>query len=293
MNDGNKVIELKRKDFRFPWFLANMEDAPEQIYCIGDISLLKLPKVSVVGARKCSNYGKSAAIKLGGILAEHNIVTVSGMARGIDSFAHQGALDKNGKTIAVLGCGADVCYPPANRFLYETIAEKGLIISEYPPGTKAMPYMFPQRNRIISGLSAAVVVIEAGLKSGSLITAVTAAAQGKEVFALPGNINSGYSVGTNRLIRDGATIMTELTDVLSCFSYMENTEKVSLDNLENKMGKDEFAIYSEVAKAGEITCDELCAILRKEPAFINGILTIMEIKGYISYKNGKIYIAKF
>lgn len=293
MAEERAIVELKQEDEMFPWFLANMEDAPKQLYCIGDISLLKRPKVSVVGARKCSSYGKNAALKIGAMLADNNIVTVSGLARGIDSFAHEGALNKNGATIAVLGCGPDICYPPVNRLLYDKIASHGLIISEYPPGTTAMPYMFPRRNRIISGLSEAVVVVEAGLKSGSLITAVTAATQGKEVFALPGNINSGFSIGTNKLISDGARIVTDLSDILSCFENLEFQNKNIDDNLEKNMGRDEFTIYTEIAGSGGITCDELCTILGKSPAFINGILTIMEIKGYISYKNGKIYIAKF
>ena len=290
---NNVIKEISRGDGEFPWFLANMEDGPEKLYCIGDTKLLSMPKVSVVGARKCSNYGKEAATKLGGILADNGIVTVSGMARGIDSFAHQGALNRNGKTIAVLGCGPDICYPQVNRRLYEMICSKGLIISEYPPGTKAKSYMFPLRNRIISGLSEAVVVVEAGLKSGSLITAVTAAAQGKEVFALPGNINSGFSVGTNKLIRDGATIMTDLSDVLSCFGDDIKYKKVSGDAIKNKLGRDELRIYSEIEIMGGATCDELCAALGETPAFISGVLTIMEIKGYISYKNGKILIANF
>jgi len=288
----DKIEVIKKEDDLFPWFLANMEDAPNQLYCLGDTELLKMPKIAVVGARKCSSYGKYAAIGLGRILAENDIVTVSGMARGIDSFAHTGAIDNGGKTIAVLGCGVDICYPPNNKSLYETIKNKGLIISEYPPGTIAKPYMFPLRNRIISGISTAVAVVEAGLKSGSLITAVTAATQGKEVFALPGNINSGFSVGTNKLIQDGATILTDLSEILSCFPNLEKCSSAQHNRVELKMGEDELAIYSKVREMGAATCDELCFALGKTPAFITGILTIMEIKGYISYENGKIYIAK-
>lgn len=288
----DKIKVIKREDDLFPWFLANMEDGPEQLYCLGNTELLKMPKIAVVGARKCSSYGKQAAMGLGKILAENDIVTVSGMARGIDSFAHMGALDNEGKTIAVLGCGVDVCYPPNNKSLYENIKNKGLVISEYPPGTVAQPYMFPLRNRIISGISTAVAVVEAGLKSGSLITAVNAATQGKEVFALPGNINSGFSVGTNKLIQDGATILTDLSEILSCFPELEKRSHGQQNKSNLKLGEDELAIYSKVQEMGAATCDELCFTLGKTPAFITGILTIMEIKGYISYENGKIYIAK-
>lgn len=293
MNDCNTIKVIKKEDERFPWFLANMEEAPEQLYCIGDLSLLEMPKMAIVGARKCSDYGKRAALQMGELLARYNIVTVSGMAKGVDSYAHQGALNKKGKTIAVLGCGVDICYPYANKKLYEDIKKEGLVVSEYPPGTVAMPYMFPQRNRIISGLSEAVAVMEAGLKSGSLITAVTAAAQGKEVFALPGNINSSFSIGTNKLIQDGATIITELSDVLTCFPDAAINNKTDSIDILRHLGEDEYDIYSCLEEKGPLSCDLLCSILGKSPAFINGVLTIMEIKGYISYTNGKIHIAKF
>ena len=310
MKISNNIKVLEKADKDFPWFLANMEDTPEKLYCIGDTSLLTLPAIAVVGARKCSDYGRQAALKIGEMLAANDIVTVSGLARGIDGFAHSGALGVGGKTIAVLGCGPDICYPRYNRKLYEDICHKGLIVSEYPPATEPLPWRFPQRNRIISALSEAVVVVEAGLKSGSLITAVTAAAQGKEVLALPGNINSPYSVGTNKLIQDGAAIITNLQDILQVISASlppyatQSTFSTMMDIIPTatgsdtqatvlNLGTDELLIYNQLEQFGSTTCDQLCGALGKTPAFINGILTALEIKGVVSYSNGKISIAKF
>lgn len=208
------IKTLRKGDEGFPDVLNEMEDPVKELYCIGDISLLGRAKAAVVGARKCSEYGRQAALCISRALAERGVVTVSGMAVGIDGFAHSGAISRSGGTIAVLGCGPDVCYPDANRELYKKIKENGLVISEYPPGTRPSPWRFPMRNRIIAALSSAVIVVEAGENSGAAITAVRAAEMGKEVFALPGNVTSPYSIGANRLIRDGARIITSLDGLM-------------------------------------------------------------------------------
>ena len=166
---------IYKEDSIFPEFLKNISDAPLALYCAGDISLLNRDCVAVVGARKCSEYGRQVALKIGETLAKNDIVTVSGMAEGIDASAHLGALKVGGKTIAVLGSGVDVCYPRCNKNLYDRIIDEGLIISEYPFGTKPKPFHFPRRNRIISAISKAVTVVEASSGSGSLITAEIAA----------------------------------------------------------------------------------------------------------------------
>ncbi len=280
---------IKKEDKEFPWYLGNIENPPEALYCIGDVTLLSKQAVAVIGARKCSEYGRQMALKVGRLMARNNVVTVSGMAAGIDSFAHVGAIEEKGSTIGVLGCGPDICYPKSNRRLYDNICNEGLIISEYPPGTQPKPWQFPRRNRIISALAQVVVVVEAGTGSGSLITAVAAAEQGKEVMAVPGNISSIFSMGTNKLIQDGANIITVPEDILRAMGLNPVIDKEDLTS----MGNDELKIYKVLQEQGEVTMDFLCEALELEPFKVNGLVAIMEMKGIISYQLGKIFIAKF
>lgn len=280
---------IRKEDEEFPEFLASMDDGPEQLYCIGDISLLKKPSVAVVGARKCSEYGRQTAVAIGEALAHNGVVLVSGMAMGIDGIAHRAALKERGKTIAVLAGGADICYPKANRSLYKEICEKGLVISEYPPGTEPKKWQFVARNRIISAISQVTVVVEAGSSSGALITAVKGAEQGKTVMAVPGNINSIYSVGTNRIIKDGAEVLTTPDDIFLAMGI----ESSAPQGVYEKMGADEAAIYKIVQYKGETTVDFISGELRKSAAEISGLVAVMEMKGILSYSLGKIFIAKF
>lgn len=284
----NNIRILRKGDKEFPEILSSMDEPVKELYCIGDVSLLKERAVAVVGARKCSQYGRRAAFNIGKSLAYNNVATVSGMAAGIDSMAHSGALEEGGDTIAVLGCGPDICYPKANEQLYERICEEGLVISEYPPGTPPRPWHFPMRNRIIAALCHAVVVAEAGEKSGALITSLKAAELGSEVFALPGNITSPYSRGTNMLIRDGARIITSIEELLEEL----NLAKAGADSSEAELGGEEKIIYDIVMEQGEATVDFLCAALNKTPSYISGILSVMEMKGIVYYELGKIFIAK-
>ncbi len=204
MTDTGKIGYIPAECENFPERLMFENEPLKGIYCKGNAELLKKRSIAIVGSRKCSEYGKRVAMKIAQEAVSNGFCVVSGMAIGIDNFAHQGALQAGGNTIAVLGTGADICYPPQHRKLYGEICSRGLIVTEYPPGTEAMPYRFPQRNRIIAGLSEAVVVVEARSGSGSLITAELADSQNKPVFAVPGNITSQYSLGTNRLITEGA-----------------------------------------------------------------------------------------
>ena len=284
-----KSTIIYREDSVFPDFLKNINDAPLALYCAGDISLLNRDCVAVVGARKCSEYGRQVALKIGETLAKNDIVTVSGMAEGIDASAHLGALKVGGKTIAVLGSGVDVCYPKCNKNLYDRIIDEGLIISEYPFGTKPKPFHFPRRNRIISAISKAVTVVEASSGSGSLITAEIAAEQGKEIIAVPGNINSTFSLGCNKLIADGASIMTVPEDVLRIIGVDPKLQKEEFV----EMGEDERKIFNMLKEEGELTLEYLCKILGKEPSLVSGLIAVMEIKGLVSYQLGKIFIAKF
>jgi DNA processing protein len=208
------VIVLRRREL--PPLLRAIHDPPKRLYLrgAGEQGLLSRVAVAVVGARACSPYGSQVARLLGRELAAAGIVVVSGLARGIDGEAHRGALETAGNTVAVLGCGIDRDYPAAHTELARKIAERSLLVSEYEPGVEPAPWRFPARNRIIAGLCAATVVVEARERSGALITADFALEEGREVFAVPGEITSALSAGTNALLRLGATPLTCVEDVL-------------------------------------------------------------------------------
>lgn len=201
-------------DEAYPPLLRETSQPPWVLYALGRLELLDRPAVAVVGTRTPTAYGNRTAEELGRTLAEAGAAVVSGLARGIDGSAHKGALSAGGSTIAVVGGGPDVVYPPEHRPLHAELAEKGLILSEFPPGTRISPGLFPLRNRIIAGLSLATVVVEAALRSGSLITADQALEESRDVFAVPGPISSPKSRGTNELIRQGAKIVTEPADIV-------------------------------------------------------------------------------
>ena len=210
---------IARSEAAFPRGLASIFDPPPGLFVRGggDLAILDAPAVAVVGARSCSPYGAQVARLLGRELAAAGLVVVSGLARGIDGEAHRGALEAEGITVAVLGCGVDRDYPAAHADLARRIRERGLVVSEYPAGVEPAPWRFPARNRIVAGLTAATVVVEARERSGALITADLALEEGREVFAVPGEITSGLSAGTNRLLALGATPLTTPVDVLRSF----------------------------------------------------------------------------
>lgn len=215
--EQDKIIFLTEKSDVYPSRLRNMSDAPLVLFVKGNpahIARLEEPSVSVIGSRICSCYGTFTAEKFSRELSLNGINVISGMARGVDSAAHKGALLGKGVTVAVLGCGVDICYPPENRSLYDEIEKNGVLLSEYPPGTKPFAWQFPERNRIISGLSDCVIITEAKEKSGSLITARWALEQGIDVFAVPGRINDPLSQGCNHLIQEGAMPVTDVSDIL-------------------------------------------------------------------------------
>jgi DNA processing protein len=210
---------LARTDPAFPHGLAAIFDPPPGLFLRGaaPLDLLDAPAVAVVGARSCSPYGRHVARMLARELAAAGLVVVSGMARGIDGEAHRGALEAGGRTVAVLGCGVDRDYPAAHRELARQICERGLVVSEYAPGVDPAPWRFPARNRVIAGLAAVTIVVEARERSGALITADLALEEGREVFAVPGEITSALSAGTNRLLAIGAAALTRVEDVLRTF----------------------------------------------------------------------------
>jgi len=205
-------------DAIYPDRLRNIYDPPVVLYCKGKLPVLEEEAaIALVGTRNASPYGLDAAEKLGFGLAKHGAVVVSGLARGIDSYAVRGALRAGGVTVGVLGGGIDRIYPKENKYLYEDVAATGVLISEYPPGTEPIARNFPVRNRIISGLTLATVVVEAPEKSGALITAATALEQGRDVFAVPGNMDAPNSRGCHQLIRDGAGLAVSSWDILAAY----------------------------------------------------------------------------
>ena len=213
------IRRLPRSDAAFPPLLRAIHDPPSALFARGqaDLEVLAAPAVAVVGARACSPYGAHVARMLARELAAAGIVVVSGLARGIDAEAHRGALEADGVTVAVLGCGVDRDYPAAHAELARRIGETGLVVSEYPPGVEPAPWRFPARNRIIAGLAPVTVIVEARERSGALITADLALEGGREVFAVPGEITSALSAGTNALLKVGAAPATSAQDVLDAF----------------------------------------------------------------------------
>ena len=212
-----EVRRVRRRDAAYPALLAAIHDPPPELFLrgSGETALLERPAVAIVGARACSSYGRSVARSLARETAAAGVAVVSGMARGIDGEAHRGALDAGGVTVAVLGCGVDRDYPAAHADLARRICEQGLVVSEYEPGVEPAPWRFPARNRIIAGLCRATVIVEARERSGALITADFALEEGREVLAVPGEITSALSDGTNALLRLGATPVTCAGDISS------------------------------------------------------------------------------
>ncbi|OFV97878.1 MAG: DNA protecting protein DprA, partial [Acidobacteria bacterium RIFCSPLOWO2_02_FULL_60_20] len=209
---GARLITIR--DEAFPATLREIFDPPLTLYARGNVDLMKEPALAIVGSRRPTAYGRAMAQRLANDLASRGMTIISGMARGIDSAAHQGALDAGGKTIAVLGTGIDVAYPSENKKLYEKIAANGLLLSEFPLGAFPAPQNFPIRNRIISGLALGVLVVEAAQYSGSLITARLAMEQNREVFALPGSVTNKNSWGPHILIKQGAKLVQDWQDVI-------------------------------------------------------------------------------
>lgn len=208
------TLSISPGDVRFPAALAAIHDPPHTIWVKGAIDALLAPSVAIVGSRAASPYALEVARQLGADLARRGITVISGLARGVDSAAHQGALEGGGRTVAVFGCGVDVIYPPEHKALAQRMLDRGALVSEFPLGTPPRKEHFPQRNRIISGLSLAVVIVEAAEGSGSLITADFALEQGRAVLAVPGNVLGGRNYGAHALLRDGAKLVECADDIL-------------------------------------------------------------------------------
>jgi DNA processing protein len=261
--------------------LAAIHDPPPGLYIRGrgEEDVLVRPAVAVVGARSCSSYGRSVSRSLSRELAAAGLVVVSGMARGIDGEAHRGALEARGTTVAVLGCGIDRDYPAAHAELARRICERGLIVSEYEPGIEPAPWRFPARNRIIAGLCEAAIVVEARERSGALITADFALEEGRDVFAVPGEITSSLSAGANALLRLGAIPLTSAADVLELFELTPLTPDVA------PLGPDAEALLARL-RDGAFTGDELVRMAGVEPAAASAALMELELGGRVALEDG-------
>ena len=242
MEQGIGFVSVEQANF--PENLRNIPNTPYALYYVGNLPEPDRKSVAIVGARGRSAYGSEITRELAKTLSEHGIQVISGLARGIDADAHQGALDGRGDTYGVLGSGVNVCYPRENRYLYDRIIKTGGIISEYAPGTQPIQAYFPARNRIISGLSDCVVVVEAKEKSGSLITADFAIEQGKDVYAVPGRITDNLSKGCNRLIKQGAGVLDNIEDFLLELNVFPENTCTQIDFRKNLLEKDERLVYS-------------------------------------------------
>ncbi len=296
------IEELEEKEIRFisikneqyPYLLKQIYDPPIGFYMKGYLPDDNIDKVSIVGARRCSHYGASVTHKLASDLAKANITIVSGMATGIDGIAHKGALYGGGQTIAVLGTGVDICYPAEHRELMERIICNGCVISEYPPQTPVYPQNFPKRNRIISGLSPITIVVEAGKRSGTLITADQALNNGREVFVVPGNVTSALSEGTNNLIKQGCPIITEFEDVLIALgiAFSEKEKQQFQQQMSESMEKEEKEVYDCIGQEA-IDVETISRKLNRNIQEVQYSLTLLEIMGKIRKLPQLGYIRKY
>ncbi len=278
---------ITRNDNEFPDLLKEIYDCPLGLYIIGQFPKEE-PKISIVGSRNCTEYGSSVAYNISKELAKSGVVVVSGMAEGIDSYAHKGAIDGGGKTVAVMGTGIDVCYPRSNRALREKIIQNGCIISEYPPGTRGTAFTFPQRNRIISGLSKGVAVVEAAKRSGSLITVRHAIDQNRDVFVVPGNITSYSSVGCNTLIKEGAEPLLSADDILESYNIKKEVPKKAIIP-DDSVTADEKTVFECIDLVPQ-SVEELAAKTGFETRTLQGILLTLELNGLIAKLSGQRYV---
>ena len=284
-----ETVRIDMDSTDYPARLRNIPDPPKQLYCTGNTELLNVRSIGVVGARKNTVYGKNVALMIGKRLAESGLAVTSGLALGIDAYSHEGALEADGKVIGVLGSGIDRMTPQRNRGLMIRGLDKGgLVVSEYPPEAEGHRGSFPERNRIISGLSEALVVVEAGLDSGSLITAKHAAEQGRTVYAVPGNINSQTSIGCNLLIRDGAVPLIIIDDMIRDIG----AAPVKMKTADNHLDSDERRIFDVVRLMNGATMEEIIRVTGFSPGLANSLVTVMEIKGIVESYAGRIYLSR-
>lgn len=295
-DSGNRLLPFDHPDY--PPLLRELGDPPLALFVRGDLSLLQLPQLAIVGSRNAGRSGLETARQFAEFLAAGGLLVTSGLALGIDSAAHQGALQGGGKTVAVLGTGLDRVYPARNRELAHRIAESGLLVSEYPPGTPSLPANFPRRNRIIAGLSVGTLVVEAALKSGSLITARLASELGREVFAIPGSIHNPLARGCHALIREGAKLVETAEHVIeelaSQFGHLalEPPPGPALggppDAAQQQLEADHQALLDAMGYE-PVSTDELVARSRFSAAEISSMLLLLELQGHVLSESGGLF----
>ncbi|HAA90226.1 MAG: DNA protecting protein DprA [Thermoanaerobacterales bacterium 50_218] len=292
--------ELQKKNIRvifyghpdYPHYLGEIAHPPLILYVSGNFPIPEKPLLAVVGARRATPYGIEVAKCLSRELTRLGWGIVSGMARGIDTAAHEGALQESGYTIAVLGCGIDICYPRENYKLKEKIAQEGCLLTEFPLGTKPEAKNFPIRNRIISGCTLGTLVVEAEEKSGALITAAFALEQGREVFAVPGPVTSTRSRGTHALIKQGAKLVERVEDILEEFPYLSCSEKQEQQKQREsgpELSEEEKLVFQQIT-LDPVHLDEVASVLGFSVARVSGILTTLELKGVVRQLPGGYYI---
>lgn len=275
-------------DKEFPSRLLFIDDAPYLLFIKGKIIDEDENSVAIVGARKSTSYGELACKQIAQDLSMRKICIISGLALGIDALAHKTALENNNRTIAVIGNGIDLVYPRRNERLYKEIAEHGAVVSEFPLGEQPLRFNFPVRNRIISALSKLVIVVEAQKRSGSLITARLALEQGRDVYAVPGNIFSANSEGCNMLIRDGAGIYTNCDDLIETSSLVDGSQNIEREEIE--LSDDERTVY-EIINNGDSNYEIILSKSNFDSASLSAILTILELKGLITSQGQRTYYA--
>jgi len=289
INFGAKIITFWDKEY--PLQLKNIFDPPVLLYLMGEIQESDKFAIAIVGTRMPTNYGKLITERLTKEIANKGFTIVSGLARGVDTIAHSASIKLSGRTLAVIGTGIDIIYPSENKKIFKEIINNGAILSEYPMGTPPDAINFPKRNRIIAGLSLGIIVVEAGVKSGALITANLALEYNREVFAVPGNITSLKSKGTNQLIKEGAKLINSVDDV-----FEELKPYLNKFSVKDKLNKNILHISSEEKIVFEslsddpIHIDELARKLKKSPAEILSILLSLEFKDLVAQLPGKMFV---
>lgn len=287
--EEKQITVLTWEDEQYPRRLKQIDQPPPVLYVRGSIAEQDEWAVAIVGTRRVTGYGRQVAADIAEYLANNGVTVVSGLARGVDAVAHDAALRANGRTIAVLGNGVDRVYPPEHLNLARRILEQGAVVSDYAPGVPPDAANFPPRNRIISGLSMATVVVEAGNESGALITATFAAEQGRDVFAVPGNITAPQSLGTNRLIRDGAIPLLKPEDILEALQVSSVPQKQAARR--QLPGDAVEQALMEILVNEPLHVDEICAQTGLAIERVTAALTMMELKGLVRHMGGMSYRA--
>jgi len=285
-----KVAALTWHDAAYPARLKEIYDPPPVLFVHGEMTPADEWAIAVVGTRRATAYGREIAERLAGDLARNGITVVSGLARGIDQVAHKAALEAGGRTIAVQACGLDMVYPAEHLGMAQQIVKQGALISDYPLGTRPRPEFFPRRNRIMSGVSLGVLVVEAPEGSGALITTSLAMEQNREVFAVPGSVLTPASTGPHRLIQDGAKLVTSVEDILEELNLQASTRPVQMEMRELLPANDEEAELLRILGAGPAHIDDIVRQSHRSTSAVSSALAVMELKGLVKQLGGMNYV---